>query len=79
MPHLQPTSFRAGRTVEVLFEFRREADYVWFRCELWDHEEGGVEVRIFRNRSLSIARHFDTRALAIYWAASQREVIETDA
>ena len=47
-------------------------------CELRDHGKWGVEVQFFKNEEFLMGRHFDTRELAIQWAAIERAAIEKD-
>lgn len=71
---------------ELLFEFYRERDHQFFRCELRDHGRWGVEAQFFEGGDFIFGRRFedipgDTRVitgreLAIGWAEAERRAIE---
>src|SRR5258708_7788863 len=72
---------------ELLFEFYRAADHKFFRCELRDHGQWGVEAQFFDPVDPVIAQTFQdlndgdrfmrARELAIAWANDMRKTIET--
>jgi hypothetical protein len=45
-PHQPPTLPRQPKPGELLFEFHVEATHRFFRCELRDHGEWGIEAQI---------------------------------
>jgi len=74
-PKWKPPPPRAPRPGELLFEFVRKADHVHFRCELRFHGEHGFEVQFFHDCELSIARTFQTNALAVQWAEEEWKAV----
>ena len=68
---------------ELLWEFHRERDHTFIRCELRDRGEWGVEVQIFEGDFGIVAHLFrpgrgemGPRAAAIAWAEAERRAIE---
>ncbi len=45
----RPRPARQPKAGELLFEFYRASDHKWFRCELRDHGEWGVEAQLFHS------------------------------
>jgi hypothetical protein len=70
MPHSEPTAR------EVLYEFIRKSDQAQFRCELRDHGEYGLEVRVFKDGKVAGAAVFATRTFALQWADMKRAAFE---
>jgi hypothetical protein len=66
---------RGPRPGEPLWAFGRADQHTW-SCELRDHGAVGVEAQILKDGELVIGRRFDTRALAVQWAAEERKAIE---
>jgi hypothetical protein len=64
---------RKPRPGELLFEFHCPADHRFFRCELRDHGEFGVEAQFLLNGHLHIARTFPLREPAVRWAEEERK------
>jgi hypothetical protein len=85
-PHRPATPPRVPKPGELLFEFYRERDHKFFRCELRDHGEHGVEVTFFEGEHGFMAHMFrdvddgerivPARELAILWAEQERRAIE---
>jgi hypothetical protein len=61
---------------ELLFEFMREADGAYVRCELLDHGDYGVEAQFTVDGSLLVGRRFDTLKQALHWAEAERADLE---
>jgi hypothetical protein len=81
-----PAPPRIPKPGELLFEFYRERDHKFFRCELRDHGEHGVEATFFEGDFSFMAHMFrdvddgeritTARELAILWAEQERKTIE---
>jgi hypothetical protein len=62
-------------STEPLWELR--TDHVTWSAELRFHGESwGWEAQIYRDGEITIGRRFDTKALAVQWAALERADIE---
>ncbi len=61
---------RRGRQTETVWSFSR--DGVFWKCELVNQGEWGVEARISRDDAVVTGLRFPTRASAIEWADAER-------
>jgi hypothetical protein len=78
---------RVARPGELLFEFCRERDHKFFRCELRDYGKWGVEAQFFEGGDFIIGQRFEdvsdgerivtAREFAIAWANAERRFVET--
>jgi hypothetical protein len=83
-PHRAPTPARQPTPGELLFEFNVERTHTFYRVELRDHGEFGVEAQFLDPTEVRIARMFRTemdpartpRQMAIAWATEERKAIE---
>ena len=65
---------------------RTPGEHVWtlrkgldqYRCELRDRGAWGTETQMFRNGGFSYGHRFDSRALALHFAATERLALEQD-
>ena len=75
---------RLSRPGELLFEFHVEQTHTFYRVELRDHGEYGVEAMFLNPIDLVISRTFHQRLdptrtpreMAIAWAEEERKAIE---
>jgi len=72
--HVPPTPRVRPRPAEPLWELRK--DHVTWTCELRYHGEWGVEAQILHDGDHRISRMWQTRALAVAWAESERRILE---
>jgi hypothetical protein len=83
-PAYRPPPARKRRVGELLFEFYVESTKKFYRCELFDHGEWGVEPQFLDPIDPTIARLFHPqldptrtpREMAIAWAIEERKAIE---
>jgi hypothetical protein len=76
---------RQAQPGELLFEFHVAYTHTFWRCELRDHGDYGVEAQFLDPVDLRIGifhQRMDPmrtpREMAIAWATAEREAIETD-
>jgi len=72
--HVTPK--RQAKPGELLFEFQAERTLKYWRVELRDCGEWGIEAQFFEGGQFSRSHRFPTRALAIAWAEAERRDLE---
>jgi hypothetical protein len=85
-PTHRPNAPRQRRVGELLFEYYVERTKKFYRCELFDHGEWGVEAQFRDPIDPTIARMFSPRLdptrtpreMAIAWAEEEWKAIEKD-
>jgi hypothetical protein len=71
-----PGPLRQSKPGEQLLEFHVERTHTFYRCELRDHGECGVEAQFFDPVDLRVAHTFPTREFPIARAQEERKAIE---
>ncbi len=86
-PSKLPAPPRQPRPGELLFEFHVEATHTFWRVELRDNGDFGVEAQFLDPVDIRIARSFrqdmdrtrTPREMAIAWAEQERKALESTA
>jgi hypothetical protein len=75
-PNRPPASPRQPKPGELLCEFQAKRTLKYWRVELRDCGEWGVEAQFFEDGHFSRSHRFPTRELAIAWAEAERRDLE---
>jgi hypothetical protein len=78
VPNRPPAPPCQPKPGELLFESHVERTHTFWRVELRDHGEYGVEAKFFDPVDLRLAHTLPTREVAVAWAGKEQKAIEAD-